>query len=187
MKNWKILNKTDVSPSHWFPVVKHTVELPNGKIIDDYYVSPMGNVAIVVPITSNNEFVLVKQYKHALGETLIELPAGWQKNGATLPETALAELQEETGIVTTADNLFFLGKTANNPTKTNHVTYGYLARNLEFNNARQNCDITEDIEIIKALPSEVLEMVKNGEIWVADSVVNIIRTLFQFPDIFNRP
>jgi ADP-ribose pyrophosphatase YjhB (NUDIX family) len=183
MEKWKIIKETDVSPSKWFPVLQHTVKLPDGKIIDDYFISPMGNVAMVLPITSKNEIVLVRQYKHALGEILTELPAGFQQKGKTLEESALAELEEEVGIKTTVDNLIFLGKTANNPTKTTHVTYCYLARNLEFN-SKQNFDATENIEIIKVPPLEALEMVKNGEIWVADSAVNILRAFFQAPDIF---
>jgi len=183
MKKWKIIKETDVSPSKWFPVLQHTVELPNGTIIDDYFISPLGNVAMILPITSKNEIVLVKQYKHALGEIVIELPAGLQQKGMSLEETAVAELEEEVGIKTTMDNMMFLGKTANNPTKTDHVTYCYLAKDLEFN-SKQNTDITEEIEIIKVSPKEALDMVKKGKIWVADSVVNIVRLFFQFPEIF---
>ncbi len=183
MKKWKILKKEDVSPSKWFPVIQHKVELPNGSIIDDYFISPMGNVVMVLPVTTKNEIVLVKQYKHALGEILIELPAGFQQDGKSLEESALAELEEEVGIKTSNDNLVFLGKTANNPTKTTHVTYCYIAKDLEFN-SKQNLDVTEDIEILKVYPTEVLKMVKDGEIWVADSIVNIVKAFFKYPDIF---
>jgi ADP-ribose pyrophosphatase YjhB (NUDIX family) len=185
MKKWKILKEIDVSPSKWFPVLQHTVELPNGKIVDDYFISPMGNVAMVLPITVKNEIVLVKQYKHALGEILIELPAGFQQKGKTIEESAVAELEEEIGIKTTINNLILLGKTANNPTKTTHVTYCYLAKDLEFN-SEQKLEETEDIEIIKVSPKSALEMVKSGEIWVADSATNIMRAFFQYPEIFNQ-
>lgn len=183
MKKWKILKEVDVSPSKWFPVFQHTVELSNGKIVDDYFISPMGDVAMVLPITVRNEIVLVKQYKHALGEILIELPAGFQQKGKTIEESALAELEEEVGIKTSSSNLIFLGKTANNPTKTTHVTYCYLAKNLEFN-SKQNLEETEEIEIIRVSPKKALEMVMNGEIWVADSAVNIMRAFFMYPEIF---
>jgi ADP-ribose pyrophosphatase YjhB (NUDIX family) len=183
MKKWKILKKEDVSPSKWFPVIRHKVELSDGTIIDDYFVSPLGNVAMVLPITTKNEIVLVKQYKHAIGEILIELPAGFQQKGKSLEESALAELEEEVGIKTTSDNLIFLGKTANNPTKTTHVTHCYIAMNLDFN-SQQNLEITENIEILKIAPRKVLEMVKNEDIWVADSVVNIVKAFFKYPDIF---
>lgn len=183
MKKWKTIKEVDVSPSKWFPLSRHTVELPNGKIVDDYFVSPLGNVVMVLPVTSKNEIVLVRQYKHALDEIFTELPAGWQQKGKTLKESAVAELEEETGIRTTADNLVFLGKTANNPTKTTAVVYCYLARNLKFN-SKQKPDATEDIEIIKVPPRKALEMIQNGEIWVSDSVVNIAKAFFRYPDIF---
>jgi len=58
MKKWKIIKEVDVSPSKWFPVLQHTVELPNGKIVDDYFFSPLGNVVMILPITSKNEIIL---------------------------------------------------------------------------------------------------------------------------------
>lgn len=183
MKKWKIIDTEDVSPSKWFPIIRHKVELSDGTIVDDYFISPMGNVVMILPITKDNEIVLVKQYKHAIAEILIELPAGFQQKGKNLEESALAELEEEVGIKTTAENLLLIGKTANNPTKTTHVTYCYLAKDLEFN-SKQHLDETEDIEIIKVSPKEALEMVKRGEIWVADSVANILKASLQFPEIF---
>ncbi len=184
MKKWKVLKKEDVSPSKWFPVEKHTVELSDGTVIDDFYISPMKNAAMIFPITTKNEIVLVKQYKHAVGEILIELPAGFQQEGKTLEETALAELEEETGIKATKDNLIFLGKTVSNPTKITQTIYCYIARNLEFN-SKQNLEVTEEIEIIKVTPLKALEMVKKGEIWAADSVANIARAYLKFPEIFS--
>jgi ADP-ribose pyrophosphatase YjhB (NUDIX family) len=183
MEKWKIIKETDVSPSKWFPVLQQTVELPSGRIVDDYFISPMGNVVMVLPITSENEIVLVRQYKHAIGEILIELPAGFQQKGKTLEESALAELEEEVGIKTTENNLIFIGKNANNPTKINVVTYCYLAKNLEFN-SEQNLDENEEIEIIKVSPQEALEMVKSGDIWVADSVAVITRAFLLYPELF---
>lgn len=183
MKKWEILEKKDVSPSKLFPVIQHKVKLPNGIIIDDYFLSPMGSVVMILAITAQNEIVLVKQYKHGLGEVVIELPAGFQQKGKSLEESALAELEEEVGIKTTSDNLGFLGKVANNPTKTYHITYGYIAMDLDFN-SKQNLEITEDIEVLKLPPQEVLRMIHNGEIWVADSIAMIMKAFFHYPNIF---
>ncbi|MEI6462667.1 MAG: NUDIX hydrolase [bacterium] len=180
---WKLLKSEDVSPSKWFPVQKHTVELANGTILDDYYISPMGNVVMVLPFTKDNMVVLVRQYKHALDEIVIELPAGFQQKGKSLEESALAELEEEVGIKTTIDNLHLISKVANNPTKTTHVTYGYFTKDLEFN-SKQNFDSTEDIELIKVTPKKCFEMALSGEIWVADSVVVILKAYFLYPELF---
>ncbi len=89
IQKWTLLKEEDVSPSPWFPVLKHTVKLANGNIIDDYYFSPLGDVVQVLPITKNNEVVLVKQYKHGMGQILIELPGGMQQKNTSVVESAL--------------------------------------------------------------------------------------------------
>lgn len=183
MKKWKILKETDVSPSKWFPVTQQTVQLPNGTVIDDYFISPMGNVAMVLPILNDGRIVFVKQYKHAIGEILIELPAGFQQKEKTIKESALAELEEETGIKTTLENLDLLGKVCNNSTKTTHVTYCYLAKGLEFNSAQQ-LDSTEEIEILKVAPKEALKMVKDGQIWSGDTVFALMMAHLKHPELF---
>lgn len=183
LTKWKILAEEDVSPSTWFPVLRHTVELPGNKIIDDYYLSPFGNAVMILPVTSKNEIVLVRQYKHGIGEILTELPAGFQQAGKSIEDSALAELQEETGICTVAANLEFVGRISNNPTKTNQVTHGFLARNLEFN-AKQSFDATEDIELVVVSPARVLDMVIKGEIWTGDSVAMIMKVYLSHPELF---
>jgi ADP-ribose pyrophosphatase len=183
IQKWTLINEQDVSPSPWFPIVKHTVKLANGNVIDDYYFSPLGDVAQVLPITKNNEVVLVKQYKHALGEILLELPGGMQQKNRSILESAVNELEEEAGIKTTTDKLIPLGKIANNPTKLNQVTYGFILFNAEFN-AVQKLDVTEDIEVITLPAPQVLKMAIAGEIWVTDSLNFILKAALAYPDIF---
>ncbi|MBL7932685.1 MAG: NUDIX hydrolase, partial [Bacteroidia bacterium] len=94
ISKWQIIQQQDVSPSKWFPVFKHKVKLANEKIIDDFFIAPFGNVAMVLPITTHNEIVFVKQYRHGTGEILLELPAGIQQENKSIEESALAELEE---------------------------------------------------------------------------------------------
>ena len=47
------------------------IELPNGKIIEDYFISIKPDVAIILPITKNQEIIFVRQYRHAV-KTLIK-------------------------------------------------------------------------------------------------------------------
>lgn len=185
LKKWKVLDKENVSPSKWFPIEKHKVRLPDGSVVDDYFVSPLGNVSMVLPITKNKEIYLVKQYKHGLGEIVIELPAGFQQKGKTLQQSAIAELEEEIGAVVLEENLYSLGKIANVPTKIMNITYGFLAQEVELT-SDQKLEVTENIEILKIKANKVLEMVKNEEIWVTDSVVFITRAYFQFPKLFKE-
>ena len=183
IQKWTLVKEEDVSPSPWFPLVKHTVKLANGDVIDDYYYSPLGDVAQVLALTKNNEVVLVKQYKHALGEVLIELPGGMQQKNRSIIESALNELEEETGIKATANQLISLGKIANNPTKLNQITYGFILFDAEFNSV-QKLDSTEDILILTKPAPEVLKMAINGEIYVTDSLNFILKAALAYPDIF---
>jgi len=180
---WEILEEEDVSPSKWYPIKKHKVKLPNGNIIDDYFVSNFGNISLILPILANGDMVFVKQYKHGLGRFMIELPAGMQQDQKTIEESAIAELEEETGISTTAENLTPLGKICQNPTKSFVITHGFLATDLLFN-SEQKLDETEEIEIIVISPSVVLEMIISGEIWVADTVSMILKAQLSYPEIF---
>jgi 8-oxo-dGTP pyrophosphatase MutT (NUDIX family) len=183
IQKWTLVKEEDVSPSPWFPLVKHTVKLANGDVIDDYYYSPLGDVAQVLALTKNNEVVLVKQYKHALGEVLIELPGGMQQKNRSIIESALNELEEETGIEATADQLISLGKIANNPTKLNQITYGFILFDAEFNSV-QKLDSTEDILIMTKPAPEVLKMAISGEIYVTDSLNFILKAALAYPNIF---
>jgi ADP-ribose pyrophosphatase len=183
IQKWTVINEQDVSPSPWFPVLKHKVKLANGNVVDDYYFSPLGDVVQVLPVTKNNEVVLVKQYKHGMGEILLELPGGMQQKNTSVIQSALNELEEETGIKTTADRLISLGKIANNPTKLKQVTYGFILFDAEFN-AVQKLDATEDIQVITLPAPQVLQMAINNEIWVTDSLNFILKAALAYPDIF---
>lgn len=183
IKPWKLISEQDVSPSPWFPILKHAVELANGSIVDDYYFSPLGDVAQVLAITKKNEVVLVKQYKHALSQILIELPGGMQQKDRSIIESALNELEEETGIKATAEQLVPMGKIANNPTKLKQITYGFVLFNAEFN-SEQKLDSTEDIQVLTLPAPQVLQMAIDGDIWVTDSLNLIFKTALAYPEIF---
>lgn len=183
IQKWTVLKEQDVSPSPWFPVLQHTVKLANGQVIDDYYFSPLGDVVQVLALTTDNEVVLVRQYKHALGEILLELPGGMQQKNKSIIQSALNELEEETGIKAEPDQLVSLGKIANNPTKTRQITYGFILFDAQFNSV-QKPDVTEAIEVLTMPAPEVLQQVKEGGIWVTDSMNFILKAALLYPDIF---
>ncbi|EHQ26760.1 NUDIX hydrolase [Mucilaginibacter paludis] len=183
IKRWIVLEEEDVSPSPWFPILRHKVQLQNGHIIDDYFFSPLGDVVMIIALNSKHEVALVKQYKHGLSDILLEIPGGMQQKGKSVIDSALNELEEETGIKVTADDLIPLGKLANNTTKTKQVTYGYIVFNAEVNTV-QKFDVTECIEVVKVPATKVLQMVKDGEIWTVDSSAFILKAALMYPEVF---
>jgi len=184
IKPWTVLAEEDVSPSHWFPVTKQKVKLANSNVYD-YYFSKLGDVVQVLAITKKNEVVLVRQYKHGLGEITLEIPGGLQQQNTSIIHSALNELEEETGIKATADQLISLGKIAINPTKLKQVTYGFIVFDAEFN-SEQRLDSTEDIEVVLKPAPEVLQLALSGGIWVTDSLNFILKAAMLYPEVFGR-
>jgi ADP-ribose pyrophosphatase len=76
-----------------------------------------------------------------------------------------------------------LGKIANNPTKTRQITYGFITFDAEFNTS-QKLDATENIEVLTLPAPQVLQMAKDGGIWVTDSLNFVLKAALRYPEIF---
>jgi ADP-ribose pyrophosphatase len=74
------------------------VRLPSGRQSVREIVEHQGSV-VIVPVTANDEVIMIRHYRHATGRTLLELPAGLIDPGEEILETARRELLEETGYV----------------------------------------------------------------------------------------
>ena len=149
------------------------IELPNGKIIDDYFISIKPDVAIILPITENQEIIFVRQYRHAIGEFVIELPAGRFDVNTENPESAaVRELREETGYW--AENVRKIATLYDKPSKDTNQIHLFLAENVVKVGEQQNLDITEEIEVILIHVNSVLKCIAEGEI----SVTGTIAALF---------
>ena len=176
------MEEEDISPSHWFPLTRQKVQLTNSNIYD-YYFSRLGDVVQILAITQQNEVVLVRQYKHGLGQITLEIPGGLQQEGKSIIQSALNELEEETGIKAIVDQLISLGKIAINPTKLKQVTYGFIMFDAEFNSVQQ-LEETEDIQIVLKPAPEVLQLALSGDIWVTDSLNWILKAAMLYPEVF---
>ncbi|MBN2016317.1 NUDIX hydrolase [Candidatus Dojkabacteria bacterium] len=181
LKKWKILSEEDISPSPWFPLFKQKVKLPNGKVYDDFYISRLGDVAMVLPVTGNREIIFVEQYKPGVDEIIFELPAGRIKKESSIEDLAILELEEETGIKTA--DLISLGCICPAPTKDSTRVYGFLARDVEFN-SKQKLDETEEIQVRTFPLKEVYEMIKNGKIYASDTIALLSIASIKYPEIF---
>src|SRR5688572_20697442 len=99
IKPWKILSSKMALDVKWFPVRQDTVELPSGKVIDDYYLYESPEIAVVVPVTTDGKFVICQQYRHAVGQIMYQFPSGTVPKGETPLRSAERELLEETGYI----------------------------------------------------------------------------------------
>ncbi|MDZ8070876.1 MAG: NUDIX hydrolase [Nostoc sp. DedQUE08] len=168
LKKWKILKSKMVLDNPWCQVRQDEIELSNGKIIDDYFVSIKPEVAMILPITSNREIIFVRQYRHAVGEFFLELPAGnFDPTKESAEIAAIRELREETGYI--PQEFKKIGTLYDKPSKDTNKIHLFLAENAS-KVGEQQLDITEDIEVVLIPVESILEKIIQGEISVAGTV-----------------
>ena len=99
MKPWKLLSSEFLVDAPWLKVAKETCELPNGKVIDDFYTLWQPDWVLILARTKEGKWVMTEQYRHGTGKIALEFPAGIIDKGETPKEAAIRELQEECGYV----------------------------------------------------------------------------------------
>lgn len=168
---WKIILSTDVSPSPWFPIKKDLIELPNGTQTE-YFTSQLKDVAMIVPITHDNQVVFVRQYKHGIGEFPLEFPAGRVEDGQTVTKAAVDELVQETGIKVEEANLQYVTELWTEPSKSSVRVHCYLVRDIEITH-EQDLEETENIEVVLIPVDELSTRITQGEIHASDTLALI--------------
>lgn len=162
MKKWKTLSSTLAFNEKWYKVRKDVVELPSGKVLDDYYVGLRGRYVQMVPVFENGDLLIVKQYKHGAADFTLELPAGMVEDGEDPLVCAKRELEEETGYRGAMWKRIG-GVIHENPTKSVNESFWYAVSGLE-KVSEQKLDDNEEIEVMRIASEDFLKMIRNGEI-----------------------
>jgi ADP-ribose pyrophosphatase len=150
-------------------VSHESVTLPNGRVAELDIVHHPGASA-VVPFVSRDEVLLIRQYRHAAGGTILEVPAGKLDPGDTPESCALRELEEEAGC--RAGRVENLGWIFTTPGFTDEVIHLFAAFELEKIPTRHEDD--EVIELLQLPLGEALDLVWRGELTDAKSALALI-------------
>jgi ADP-ribose pyrophosphatase len=171
LKKWKLVRSRLALDNPWCQVRQDEIELPDGTRIDDYFINIRPEIALVLPITPQQEIVFVRQYRHGVGEILLELPAGtFDTHKEDSLRAAQRELEEETGYITS--QLIKLATLYDNPVKDTNRIHAYIALDVSPTN-QQQLDITEDIEVVLIPVQEAQAKIASGEICVSGTIAAI--------------
>src|SRR6266568_1179635 len=108
LRPWQLL-RTEllIERPPWFAIQQDVVQLPSGRVLNDFYRVVLTDYAMVAAVTPEGRLVMVRGYKHGLGRISLAAPAGFVEPGEPPLEAARRELFEETGYV--ADDWQSLG------------------------------------------------------------------------------
>lgn len=152
-----------------FRVERRTQILPDGVVHQREVIIHPGAVAIL-PQLADGRLCLIRNYRLAVQETLIELPAGTLDPGEEPAETATRELQEETGY--RAGKIEKLCELLMSPGILNERMFIFVATNLQPGETA--LETGEQIEPVLATLEEAIAMVRSGKIQDAKSVAALL-------------
>lgn len=169
---WKTLSSEYLIRRPWLTARKDKVQLPDGRIIDEYYVLEYPTWINVIAIDKEGRMVLVRQYRHALKFTGFEIVAGVLEQGEDPMEAAKRELLEETGYA--GGKWRELMRISANPSTMTNITHCFVAEGVE-KVSTQHLDVTEDIEVHTFPQDEVKDMIRRGEFMQALMVAPLLK------------
>ena len=164
----RILESTKVFQGRVFEVTVDTVQ--EGDITYQRDVVHHPGSAVILPVFADDTVALVRQYRHPAVRYLLEAPAGTLEKGEVPEQGAARELEEELGLI--AGNLEKLTEFFVSPGFCEEKMWVYLA--TELAETRQRLEDDEIIEVVRVPFSEALEMITDGEIQDAKTIIGLM-------------
>ncbi len=157
---WEKLSSKYLVKENWATLRVDVCRMPDGTLIDDYYVLEYPNWVNAVALTEDDEVILIRQYRHAAEEVILEIPGGCIDPGESPEEAVKRELLEETGYI--FETIEPLGTVYANPSTSANKTFSYLAKGGR-KVQEQHLDGREEIEVLKVTLDEFKELILKNQ------------------------
>jgi len=165
MQIFELLKSETLLQGRAFKIRRDQLKTPDGRETMFEIIEHGGSV-IIIPIDADGNLLFVRQYRHAAGRDLLELPAGTRDDNEPFEVCAAREIREETGME--AGNLQKVGEFYLAPGYSTEFMVVYLATDLKHNPLEADDD--EFLEVEKIPVGEVVQRVERGEIPDAKSL-----------------
>jgi 8-oxo-dGTP pyrophosphatase MutT (NUDIX family) len=174
MKTWEMLQSREIISDRWLKLTADQCRLPNGQIIDPYYVIHEKDWVHIFALTDDGRLLVVRQFRYAANVECVELPGGVIDQGEEPLAAAQRELLEETGY--TANTWRAIGRMYANAARQANSIHLFLASGLS-KVAAQNLDETEEIEFEFATINGIHAMIEANEFSQALHIASFYRGL----------
>jgi ADP-ribose pyrophosphatase len=166
---FELLKSDIVYPGRAFTIRRDTLRMPDARVASFDIVEHVGSV-IILPLDADGQLLFVRQYRHAAGLDLLELPAGTLDKDESPEACATREVREETGMA--AGKLEPLGGFYLAPGYSTEYMHVYLATDLRYDPLEADAD--EFLTVERFPLKEALVMFESGEIQDAKSLAAIL-------------
>lgn len=160
-KTWKLISSQPLESFRIFSLRIDRSQSPRTNEVHDFYILESTDWVNVIPLTPQNEVVLIRQYRHGIKDIALEIPGGIVGPNDSPEEGARRELREETGYQ--GSEMILLGSVHPNPAFLNNRCYTYLAREVSLV-GKQEQDEKEDIEVLLRPIDLIPRLIREGEI-----------------------
>jgi 8-oxo-dGTP pyrophosphatase MutT (NUDIX family) len=163
--DWQLVKSEYIVQDRWLSLRADTCQLPNGRMVAPYYIFEYPTWVNVVALTQDHHVVLVRQYRHGVQQTVLELPSGTVEATDISPLAAIQrELLEETGY--TGAVVVETGRLSPNAANHANWTYCFLATGVE-QVAEPVPEEAECVETVLMPLADVVRLASQGGLWQA--------------------
>ena len=159
-QKWKSRTKESILVKKpWFEVFREEIQLPDGKVIPEYYEIEMPHYCAVFAVTVDQKIIVLRCYRHAIGEVTLTMPGGMIEKGESPLEGIRREFLEETGFV--AKEWKPLGTFVGNSTR-GCGTYHFFFATGAYPVQEPNSGDLEELELLLWSKKEVEQALNTG-------------------------